>query len=151
MGIDGIALRLRPGAAPAYHAAASLLGGGLVALFDQAERVMRPALRSPGAMRTALADFGETVLWGLENLGPAKALTGALSRGSEPIVRGHLAALEREPGALALYCLLGERMLALAHARGSLGARRRKLLDALLKTARLQQKRTQRRRDRVSG
>jgi predicted short-subunit dehydrogenase-like oxidoreductase (DUF2520 family) len=132
-GIEGRVLALKPGAAPGYHAAASLLAGGLVALFDQAERVMATALRSSRAnLRDALTDYADTVLLNLFSLGPSEALTGALSRGSEAIVRGHLKALGKAPGAHALYCLLGERMLELAQARGSIDARQKHLLLGLL-------------------
>ena len=120
-GIQGIPLRLKPGvgAAQAYHAGASLMSGGLVALFHLAERVMTGSVSSRVALREALTDFGNTTLWNVWCLGPTKALTGAFSRGSEPLVRGHLSALRRVPEAHALYRLLGRTMLELAHARGS--------------------------------
>lgn len=138
-GIEGDPLFLtkRRGAAQAYHAGASLLCGGLTALFYLAEQVMSESVSSPAALRDALADFADITLWNARVLGPEKALTGALSRGSETLVRGHLAALKSVPAALELYRLLGGTMLELGHARGSIDFSESLRLRALLYHKRL--------------
>lgn len=133
-GIEARALFLkkRRGAAQAYHAGASLLSGGLVALFHLAEQVMSSSVSSRAVLNDALYDFAETTLWNTCWLGPKQALTGALSRGSEPLVRGHLAALGSSPEIHQLYCLLGRTMLDLAQARGSIDEKEAHRLRALL-------------------
>src|SRR6185503_7136386 len=78
-------------------------------------------------------DFAEATLANTRVLGPKEALTGAVARGSESLVRGHLAALRRVPAALELYRVLGETMLELAEARGSVDARRARGLRAVLR------------------
>ncbi len=133
--IEGTPLELasRRGAAQAYHAGASLLGGGLVALFHLAERVMGDSVTSRTVLRDALHQFADMTLFNTKVLGPKQALTGALARGSQTIVRGHLRALARVPEALEFYRLLGRTMLDLAHARGSIDKRtRRRLLELIL-------------------
>ncbi|HEX6885071.1 MAG TPA: DUF2520 domain-containing protein, partial [Planctomycetota bacterium] len=125
------------GAAQAYHAGASLLCGGLVALFHQTERVLARSFEDAAEIRPALAHLVGNTLWYTWTAGPQRALTGALSRGSESLVLGHLQALKAIPEARALYCLLGETMLELAHARGSIdSATRRRLLRVLKREAR---------------
>lgn len=132
-------LRGRRGA-EAYHAGASLLSGGLVALFHLAERVMTNAVDSPEQLRAALGEFAGKTLMNTSFLGPSEALTGALSRGSEPLVRGHLAALGRVPPARELYRVLGEVMLDLARARGSIRVGEARRLRALLRQTTLYDK-----------
>jgi predicted short-subunit dehydrogenase-like oxidoreductase (DUF2520 family) len=143
-GIQGKALLLKGrGAAQTYHAGASLLGGGLVALFHLAERAMARSVSSRTDLREALEVFGETVLWNVGTLGPEKALTGALARGSESLVRGHLAALAEVPEADMLYRVLGQTMLELARARGSIDGGQERRLRAII-AARRQEKRHRR-------
>ena len=132
--MQGLVLLLgrRRGSAQTYHAGASLLSGGIVALFHLAERVMSRSVSSRAALRDALDDFAEKTLDNIYACGPREALTGALSRGSESLVRGHLQSLRKVPEALALYRLLGGTMLELAHARGSIDTRELRRLGALL-------------------
>jgi predicted short-subunit dehydrogenase-like oxidoreductase (DUF2520 family) len=129
----GFELSLHEGAdvSARYHAAASLLAGGTVALFDAAlEALAGSADRSHS--RAALAALLASVAANLAALEPRDALTGPLARGAGETVRGHLAALEAAGPELAhLYRILGRRMLALASARG-LGARERAELERLL-------------------
>jgi predicted short-subunit dehydrogenase-like oxidoreductase (DUF2520 family) len=150
-GIEGMALTLKgSGAARTYHAGASLLGGGLVALFHLAERAMAGSVSSRSALRDALEDFGRSVLWNVWCLGPEKALTGALARGSESLVRGHLAALAEVPEADALYRLLGQTMLDLARARGSIDEGQERRLRAQIAAKGLVQRRQEKRHRRLT-
>lgn len=118
----GSAVRLVPGKSIAYHAGASLLGGGVVALFALAEELMAPAVRSRRELREALEWFASENLWNVLQLGSRTALTGPLSRGSEAVVRAQLRTLERVPHARESYAALGEVMLDLARARRSIDA-----------------------------
>jgi predicted short-subunit dehydrogenase-like oxidoreductase (DUF2520 family) len=119
---DGSAVRLVPGKSVAYHAGASLLGGGVVALFALAEELMAPAVRSRSELREALEWFAKENLRNVGVLGPRQALTGPLARGSEAVVRAQLRALGRVPHARGSYAALGEVMLDLARERGSIDA-----------------------------
>ncbi len=123
----------RPSALRAYHAGASLLSGGLVALFHLAEQVMAGSVRRPGQLRAALAQLAWDTLFNVEQDGPALALTGALARGSDELVRGHLRALQRAPRALEAYRVLGVTMLELARSRGSIDASTQRRLARLLR------------------
>ena len=95
-------------------------------------RAMAPAVGPRSAVREALDEFTRGVLSNAWILGPEAALTGALARGSEPLVRGHLRALRRVPDAALLYRWLGGPMLELAQGRGSLGAAQASRLSNLL-------------------
>jgi predicted short-subunit dehydrogenase-like oxidoreductase (DUF2520 family) len=115
------------------HAAAALLSGGLVALFDAA----LAAARSPTVAQDPLADALRALLRAtasnLESFEPAEALTGPLARGSLELVHGHLAALEAVDAELAgLYRALGARMLRLAREHGGLDAGRARALATIL-------------------
>jgi predicted short-subunit dehydrogenase-like oxidoreductase (DUF2520 family) len=103
-----------------------------VALLHQCERVMADTFDSPAEVRSALAHLAGNTLWYAHLLGPEAALTGALSRGSVELTRGHLAALAAVPEALDLYRHLGTTMLELARSRGSIDEATRRRLRALL-------------------
>lgn len=134
-GIRGRVLLLRP-VRGAYHAGASLLGGGLVALLKLAEDAMASSVRSRSDLREALTDFVEQIAWNVYLLGPEGAVTGALARGSETLVDGHLRALHLHPEAKRLYRCLGGPILKLARRRGSIDASNHQRLTALLNRSR---------------
>jgi predicted short-subunit dehydrogenase-like oxidoreductase (DUF2520 family) len=119
--IGGVPVRLAPGAKAAYHAAAMLAAGGLVALLDAIAELGRVAgLDEKGS----LAVYGPLVSQTLGNataIGIQSALTGPLTRGDAGTLKAHLAELEAHaPGVLELYRALARRELALAEARGAL-------------------------------
>jgi len=130
------ALPIRSGSAPRYHAAAALLGGGLSALFRLAEQGMASGVRSRSGMRRALQTFVADVAREIGRAGPIEALSGPLARGSEELVRGHLRALGRIPHAREAYRVLGQVMLELALARGSIDEAARRRLARLLRARR---------------
>ncbi len=114
------------------HAAATLLSGGLVALFDAAFAVARGPGLSEEPLGDALRSLLRATAGNLESFEPKDALTGPVVRGSVDLVRGHLEVLERADPALArLYQDLGSRMLALAVLRGSVERERVLELEAL--------------------
>lgn len=119
--IGALPVRLAPGSKPAYHAAAVLAAGGLVALLDVIAEVAAPAgLDEAGA----LAVYGPLAAQALGNaraLGIAPALTGPAVRGDAGTIEAHLAALEGgAPAALDTYRALVRRQVAIAEARRGL-------------------------------
>ncbi len=119
--MGGVPVRLPRGSKPAYHAAAVLASGGLVALLD--------AIATLGAAagmdeRGSLAVYGRLVEQTLANArsgGLAAALTGPIVRGDAGTVEAHLRALEAAaPGTAQLYRELAERELSIAEQRRAL-------------------------------
>jgi predicted short-subunit dehydrogenase-like oxidoreductase (DUF2520 family) len=127
----------RPEATRAYHAAASLLSGGVVALGEASRAVLAEAVEGPASAREALLALLASTLRNLERLPAEQALTGPAARGSIATVAGHVAALERaDPSLAVLYRQLGLRMALLAERRGSIDAARRAALERVLKDVR---------------
>ena len=119
--IGALPVRLAPGSKPAYHAAAVLAAGGLVALLDVIAEVAAPAgLDEAGA----LAVYGPLAAQALGNaraLGIAPALTGPAVRGDAGTIEAHLAALEGgAPATLDTYRALVRRQVTIAEARRGL-------------------------------
>jgi predicted short-subunit dehydrogenase-like oxidoreductase (DUF2520 family) len=119
--IGGAPLRLPPGSKPAYHTAAVMASGGLVALLD--------AVAELGAVAgldeaTSLEVFGRLTAQTLANIiavGLATALTGPITRGDAGTVAAHIAALETAaPGVVELYVATARRELRIAEDRGAL-------------------------------
>ncbi len=119
--IGAHAVRLAPGSKAAYHAAAVLAAGGVIALLDAIATLGRVAgLDEAGA----LAIYGpliEGTLGNARTLGIAAALTGPMTRGDVGTLRAHLDTLAREaPDVLDLYVAAARREVDLAEARGAL-------------------------------
>jgi predicted short-subunit dehydrogenase-like oxidoreductase (DUF2520 family) len=119
--IGGIPVRLPPGTKAAYHAAAVLASGGLVALLD--------AIVALGATagldeRGSLAVYGRLVEQTLANArsgGIGASLTGPITRGDVGTVAAHIAALEAHaPDVVELYLAAARRQLRIAEDRGVL-------------------------------
>ncbi|MCU0483730.1 MAG: DUF2520 domain-containing protein [Chloroflexi bacterium] len=113
--IGAIPVRLAPGSKAAYHAAAVLAAGGLVALLDTiAELAARAGLDERGAM----AVYGGLCAQALGNaraLGLGPALTGPAVRGDAGTVVTHLAVIAAEaPGAADVYRALLRRQVEIA-------------------------------------
>lgn len=135
--IGGLPVRLPPGAKPAYHAAAAVASGGLVALLDAVAILAATAgIDEPGS----LAIYGRLVEQTLANAragGVAQALTGPIVRGDAGTVEAHLRALERAaPGAVELYLALARRELAIAQQRRALTPEQAERVVAALAKAR---------------
>ncbi len=119
--IGATAVRLAPGSKAAYHAAAVLAAGGLVALLDViAEIAARIGLDEAGAM----AVYGSLAGQALANaraMGTGASLTGPFVRGDLGTVDLHLAALASDaPRALPVYVALARRAIDVAEARRGL-------------------------------
>jgi predicted short-subunit dehydrogenase-like oxidoreductase (DUF2520 family) len=119
--IGGIPVRLPSGAKAAYHAAAVLAAGGVVALLDTIREIAGlMGLDEAGAMRIYRPLLEQSVA-NAASLGVALALTGPATRGDAGTIDVHLRALRAgAPDTLAVYRALLARDAAIAVARGSL-------------------------------
>jgi predicted short-subunit dehydrogenase-like oxidoreductase (DUF2520 family) len=109
------AVRLAPGAKPAYHAGAVFSSNYLVVLAAVAERLAREAGVAPEEAAALYLPLMQGTLANLA-MGSAVALTGPVRRGDAATVRHHLEALRDENA--ALYRALGLAALRLAKEAG---------------------------------
>jgi predicted short-subunit dehydrogenase-like oxidoreductase (DUF2520 family) len=119
--IGAVPVRIAPGSKAAYHAAAVLAAGGVVALLDVIREVAAATgMDEAGALRIYLPLLRQTVA-NAEAMGVARALTGPAARGDAGTVTAHLAALRADaPDAIAVYRALLDRSIAIAVDRGAL-------------------------------
>ncbi|HEY3333737.1 MAG TPA: DUF2520 domain-containing protein [Candidatus Limnocylindrales bacterium] len=119
--IGAIPVRLAPGSKAAYHAAAVLSAGGVVALLDAIREVAAAVgLDEEGALRIYLPLLEQTVA-NARALGIGRSLTGPATRGDAGTIAAHLAAIGAEaPAALEIYRALLRRDVRLAEQRGAL-------------------------------
>jgi predicted short-subunit dehydrogenase-like oxidoreductase (DUF2520 family) len=119
--IGGVPVRLAPGSKAAYHAAAVLSAGGVVALLDTIREISSVmGLDEAGALGIYLPLVEQTIA-NARALGIAPALTGPATRGDAGTISAHLAALRTgAPASLPVYRALMERSLRLAMDRGAL-------------------------------
>lgn len=131
--IGGVPVRLPAGTKPAYHAAAVLAAGGVVALLDTIREIAGlVGLDEAGALRIYVPLLEQAVA-NASALGVAPALTGPTTRGDAGTVEAHLAALEAgAPATLAVYRALLERGVAVAEGRGALSPESAERLRAAL-------------------
>jgi predicted short-subunit dehydrogenase-like oxidoreductase (DUF2520 family) len=121
---------VEPGKYVQYHAAASLLAGGLSVLFEPALAAMTQALGDRDAARRGLIQLLRSVATHLGGVEPREALTGPSSRGDVEVVRAHLQELPK--AGADLYRVLLPAMLNMAQDRGTLSTEDRMRLDTLL-------------------
>jgi predicted short-subunit dehydrogenase-like oxidoreductase (DUF2520 family) len=119
--IGGVPVRLPPGTKAAYHAAAVLAAGGVIALLDTIREIAGLlALDEKGAMGIYLPLI-EQAIGNAKALGIARALTGPAARGDLGTVSAHIAALRSgAPDTLAVYRALLAADARIAVERGSL-------------------------------
>jgi predicted short-subunit dehydrogenase-like oxidoreductase (DUF2520 family) len=114
-------VRLAPGSKAAYHAAAVLAAGGVVALLDAIAELGRVAGLDESGSLAVYGSLTEQTLANARALGIAAALTGPATRGDRGTIAAHLAELEtRAPDAAPIYAALAAREIAIAERRGSL-------------------------------
>ena len=113
--LGGHSFSIRAEDKPLYHAAAVMVSGNIVALFDVALEMLMHCGLSRKTARSILTPLIASTVRSLETKDPAQALTGTFSRGDVETVKRHLAALKSNElaAALALYRLLGQRSLKL--------------------------------------
>jgi len=119
--IGATAVRLAPGSKAAYHAAAMLSAGGVVALLDAIAELGRVAGLDEAGSLAIYGGLVEQTLGNARALGVARALTGPMVRGDVGTIERHLEALARHaPDVLPLYRAIAEREVAIAERRGAL-------------------------------
>ena len=95
-----------------YHAAATLAAGGTAAIVSVAVRNWVAIGIPEDVARETLAGLSSRAAAAVAARAFAEAFTGAVARRDAGTVRGHVAALSREPETLALYRALAEETLA---------------------------------------
>lgn len=113
--LEGKSFSIRSEDKPLYHAAAVMVSGNVVALFDVALEMLAECGLTRTTARRVLLPLIESTVHNLESKDPVQALTGTFARGDLETVKRHLAALKRNElaEALELYRLLGKRSLKL--------------------------------------
>jgi predicted short-subunit dehydrogenase-like oxidoreductase (DUF2520 family) len=114
--LQGRSFSIKPESKALYHAAALMVSGQMVALFDVAIGMLTEAGLSTDIARKILLPLVQSNSRNLERFDPSHALTGTFARADVSTVERHLEALS-EPGlndALALYKVLGIRSVNLA-------------------------------------
>jgi predicted short-subunit dehydrogenase-like oxidoreductase (DUF2520 family) len=119
--IGGVPVRLAPGSKAAYHAAAVLAAGGVVALLDTIREVGAVmGLDETGTLEIYVPLLEQTVA-NARALGIAAALTGPATRGDAGTVSAHLEALAASaPDTLPVYRALIARSVRIAIERRAL-------------------------------
>jgi len=119
--LDGFPVVIGEKEKPLYHAAASLLSNGLVALVRQgASSLERAGIKGEEAVAMVLPLLRGT-LDHIEQGGVIQALTGPIERGDLETVKAHLKVLEeRYPEGLGLYRTLSLAILGVAKEKASL-------------------------------
>ena len=115
--LDGKSFSISSENKPLYHAAAVMVSGNVTALFDVALEMLGQCGLSRKQAQGALLPLLASAVRNLEQLDPARALTGTFARGDLETVKRHLAALKNNKPALEIYRLLGLRSLALSGSR----------------------------------
>jgi predicted short-subunit dehydrogenase-like oxidoreductase (DUF2520 family) len=131
--LEGRTLHIRPSHRVLYHAAAVMAANYTVALLDAAVMLMKAAGVAEQEAMEALAPLAQNSLANALTLGPAKALTGPVSRGDKSTIAKHLRALADVPGPTReLYRCAGLQALAVARSQG-LSDTKAKAVEEILK------------------
>jgi hypothetical protein len=114
--LDGVPVMLQPRRKAAYHAAAALSAGHVLAVMEAAVRILVSAGFSRERAVRALVPLTRQTLANYERIGARAAWTGPLSRGDFAVIERHLEALRRFPreyrGAYDALSRLGVKVLA---------------------------------------
>lgn len=114
--LGGHSFSIKSNKKPLYHAAAVMVAGHTVALFDVAVAMLIKSGVSRKRAREILLPLIKSNVRNLAKHGPERALTGSFVRGDAATIERHLGALKTsdEEDALAVYRILGKRSLQLA-------------------------------------
>ena len=131
--IGAVPVRLPAGSKAAYHAAAVLAAGGIVALLDTIREIAGlMGLDEEGALRIYVPLLEQAVA-NARALGIAASLTGPAIRGDLGTIGAHLEALQAgAPAVLPVYRALLERDATIARERGALSPESAERLRAAL-------------------
>ncbi|MDX9722140.1 MAG: DUF2520 domain-containing protein [Myxococcota bacterium] len=122
--LGGAPMHLEASQRGLYHAAAALLGNGMVALFDAAQELLLNSGFDGTQSQRALNGLAASVLGNLEAQSPPMALTGPVRRADVETVLTHISSLRRfdqeEPAApvLPLYQALLPRLIDISARAG---------------------------------
>jgi predicted short-subunit dehydrogenase-like oxidoreductase (DUF2520 family) len=134
--IGATPVRLAPGSKAAYHAAAVLAAGGVIALLDAIAELGRVAGLDEAGSLAIYGPLIEGTLGNARALGIRAALTGPMTRGDVGTLEAHLATLgAHAPRVLDLYVAAARREVDLAESRGALAPEASKKMRELLSTA----------------
>jgi predicted short-subunit dehydrogenase-like oxidoreductase (DUF2520 family) len=113
--LGGKSFSIRAEDKPLYHAAAVMVSGNVVALFDVALEMLGECGLDRKTARAVLLPLIASTVRSLQTKTPEESLTGTFSRGDVETVKRHLASLKNKElaEALDLYRLLGQRSLKL--------------------------------------
>jgi predicted short-subunit dehydrogenase-like oxidoreductase (DUF2520 family) len=113
--LGGKSFSIRSEDKPLYHAAAVMVSGNVVALFDVALEMLGECGLDRKTARAVLLPLIASTVRSLQTKSPEESLTGTFSRGDVETVKRHVAALKNKDlaEALDLYRLLGRRSLKL--------------------------------------
>jgi predicted short-subunit dehydrogenase-like oxidoreductase (DUF2520 family) len=111
--LGGKSFSIRTEDKPLYHAAAVMVSGNVVALFDVALEMLGECGLDRKTARAVLLPLIASTVRSLQTKSPEESLTGTFSRGDMATVKRHLAAL-KNPEIKDLYRILGKRSLRLA-------------------------------------
>lgn len=103
-----------------YHAAAVMAAGHIVALFDQATKLMKLSGPDHETATAMLATLFRSATEAIDRKAPTALMTGPFARGDVDTIESHLLALaskDLEP-ALSIYLSLGAHAIALAEEAG---------------------------------
>ena len=125
--LEGKSFSIRSEDKPLYHAAAVMVSGNVVALFDVALQMLAECGLDRETARAILLPLIASTIRSLETKTPEASLTGTFSRGDVATVKRHLASM-RNPEVRDLYRILGERSLELADLDEGLKRRIKKVL-----------------------
>jgi predicted short-subunit dehydrogenase-like oxidoreductase (DUF2520 family) len=109
--VEGRPYRLAATDRGLYHGSATLAAGGTAAVVSMAVRGWVAAGIPEPIARETLAGLASRAAAAVAERPFAEAFTGAVARRDANTVRSHVAALARDPEALALYRALAEEML----------------------------------------
>ncbi|MBK7874798.1 MAG: DUF2520 domain-containing protein [Planctomycetes bacterium] len=119
-----------------YHAAATLVSNGSLALVSLALRELLPARLVRAEDRIAARAFAtllERTAKNLRALPPERALTGPVARGDRATLLAHLAVLPRTSAAGRAYRALSTELARLARADGRIEARTARTIERALR------------------
>lgn len=111
--LGGKSFSIRTEDKPLYHAAAVMVSGNVVALFDVALEMLGECGLDRKTARAVLLPLIASTVRSLETKTPEESLTGTFSRGDLETVKRHLAVM-RNPEVRSLYRILGKRSLEMA-------------------------------------
>lgn len=111
--LGGKSFSIRTEDKPLYHAAAVMVSGNVVALFDVALEMLGECGLDRKTARAVLLPLIASTVRSLQTKSPEESLTGTFSRGDVETVKRHLEVM-RNPEVKNLYRILGKRSLKLA-------------------------------------